>query len=350
MLLSVAASIACSDDLPVVARGRYVEIATDRADAPCRGTVAHLDELVERGFDALGATPPDRVFVRYEWLDDAFDPEDEDGSHAILERGSRADDAVVRIRTSVAVHRHEMAHAVHLIAWEPSASFLYEGLATVFDAGGARQQQGWNPDIRMDAVVGAETLPGEYYPAAWFLVSQIIRDHGFDGLESLWSAIEPGDSAASVRAAYEQQFGAPLEALLEPITTGAFVEERQTCSYTLCDASGPPRLDAPQTCEDEDAIGPTASHSTIPRAWAVSVIELEERHYAFESQRGAVGTLSPCGLECRALGAWPPYETQPNASIEVQILGGTYSLEVSRRVDGTTEGEPPEVRLVPLAD
>jgi hypothetical protein len=196
--------------------------------------------------------------------------------------------------------------------------------------------------------VGARDLPGEYYPAAWFLVSQIVRDHGFEGLESLWSAIGPGDSAASVRAAYEQQFGTPLDALLDPIDRGAIVEARRTCSYTLCGSPGPPQLDAPARCADADASGPTASHATTHRAWAGSAIELTPGQYEFESVGGSIGTLAPCGLECRPLGAWPPYETGPDHAQEIQILGGAYRLEVSRRLP--EDGDAGEVRVSPLAE
>jgi hypothetical protein len=43
---------ACGEELPVVARGRYVELATDRDDPVCAGTVAHLDRFIEAAFEA----------------------------------------------------------------------------------------------------------------------------------------------------------------------------------------------------------------------------------------------------------------------------------------------------------
>jgi hypothetical protein len=53
-----------ADELPVVATGRYIEIASG-VDLPiCGGTVEFMDGILEEAFAFLGEAPPDRVFIR----------------------------------------------------------------------------------------------------------------------------------------------------------------------------------------------------------------------------------------------------------------------------------------------
>jgi hypothetical protein len=54
--------------------------------------------------------------------------------------------------------------------------------------------------LAVDEVIGRDLEPGEHYQEAWFLVSQIVRDHGREGLAQLWHAVPPGADAERVRA------------------------------------------------------------------------------------------------------------------------------------------------------
>lgn len=301
--------------MPVVARGRYVEIATDRDEVVCAGTVQFMDRFVEAGFALLGEQPPDRAFVRYEWLS-----EPEEGMSVFSRGGVRRIDGDVLVQSDHLVEEHELAHAVHQGAWPYSAKFLHEGLAVLLDPRHPFMPGEWR-GADLDAVLEARELSAVEYYDAWFLVSQIVADHGMAGLRDLWHAVPAGASAAQVRDAYLSLFGQPIDVLIEPWVwdLGEMGEEertRGTCSVTLCTGMTLPAeadgeswaATGPTSCADDpDAIGPFQRSGTEdgPPVWRDYV--MDPGQYLFEqdpaNDLGAV-QARPCGLECVYLAAY----------------------------------------------
>jgi hypothetical protein len=300
--LALVASLACGEDLPVVARGRYVEIATDRDEPVCAGTVAHIDRFIEGAFEVLGETPPDRIFVRSEW------PAHHDGSASARIDGDR-----VVTRSPLLVHEHELMHAVHLEAWPRSASFMHEGLAVLIEPHRRFQSIKMEDLSRaaFDEILGARRLEVGRYPAAWFIVSQIVYDHGIEGLRELWHRVPWDSSTQQVRDAYFELFDRPIDALVEPWIyegpNGPSPIGRMTCSYTVC--AGEPHAwdedrwlaEGPAGCEDDPhAVGSDAQmyDLDVGSVWRDYLLE---RTTLIEPPRlsGPVTAMViPCGFRC----------------------------------------------------
>jgi hypothetical protein len=323
-------SPACGDELPVVARGRYVELATDRDDPVCAGTVTHIDRFIEGVFEVLGETPPDRVIVRYEWLANPNSPASAD------DRGDR-----VAVRSTLLVDEHELVHAGHLLAWPRSARFMEEGLAVLLHPQ-RRQQSLLNGLTRsgLDEILGDHVLDGSRYAAAWFIVSQIVRDHGMDGLRALWFRIPARASTQQVRAAYFELFDRPIDTLIEPWIDdgpgGPTPVDRVSCGYTLCTgesgAWAGPRWTgaAPAGCEDDShAVGPDdrAYDVAAGAVWREYMVDLE---YGIDPPRvsdGIVAMVVPCGLVCPQ---WYPVDYRPGS---MSGVGGVGPFRVEVRTE-----------------
>jgi hypothetical protein len=300
--LVLMGSSGCGEDLPVVSRGRYVEIATDRDEPVCAGTVAHIDRFIEGAFELLGETPPDRIFVRSEW------PAHHDGSASARMDGDR-----VVTRSPLLVDEHELMHAVHLQAWPRSAKFMHEGLAVLVQP--HRRFQAITSTTlsqsALDEILGARKLEAGRYPAAWFIVSQIVYDHGIEGLRELWHRVPWDSSAQQVRDAYFELFDRPIDALVEPWIyegpNGPSPIGRRTCSYTVC--AGEPHAwdedrwlaEGPSGCEDDPhAVGSDAQmyDLDVGSVWRDYLLE---RTILIEPPRlsGPVTAIMiPCGFRC----------------------------------------------------
>jgi hypothetical protein len=371
-VLVFAASFGCSDDvgLPVVTRGRFVEIATDRSEAICGGTVAFMDRYVAAGFELIGETPPDGVFVRYEWL-----PAPDVPYSAVGEgRASIDSDGGIVIRADRLINEHELVHAVHLTAWPASARFLHEGLAVLLDSKRSAFDQAQAPSP--EALDDVLDPPGDLnYSSAYFLVSQIILDHGMDGLRDLWRAVPAGATAPEVRAAYEEVFDEPIDVLLEPWiyvgqdpTSGLAVEieiDRAACDFTLCTEDPTPWIDdvwsasGPSGCEDDpDAIGPASDLVSIDfrPVWTEHVMDAGPEAFEFSpfGQWGWIeGQITPDALTGNVRACWaqcgPPGSSgtprYPDGAEEVEPLGkpGLYRVELGRRLDELPTDDPGEL-------
>lgn len=243
-----------------------MEIATERDEPVCGGTADYMDRVIEAVYATIGETPPDRRFVRFEWLElDEDDP-------VIGGAFTRWVDDGVLIRSDVAlVEEHELVHAVQREAWPRSNDFLVEGLAVLFDAKRLwRDAYPWPESASLDELLGAPNVVFADYDLAWFVVSQIVLDHGFEGLRDFWHAVPRGSSATEVRAAYEALFGRSIDALVEPYqvgepgTPGSYEMERRACDFSLCPAPSVTEWEGEQWsaagpigCEDDpNAIGP----------------------------------------------------------------------------------------------
>jgi hypothetical protein len=339
-LLSIISSLGCGEELPVVARGRYVELATDRDEPVCAGTVAHFDRFIEGAFEALGETPPDRVFARVEWRADPH-------SRAFV---SDEGDRVVA-RSPRLVDEHELAHVAHFMAWPRSARFMEEGLAIMLDP--HRKAAALLSDLStsaLDDILGDQVLEGGRYSAAWFIVSQIVHDHGMEGLRELWHRVPARASGQRVRDAYFELFGRPIDALIEPWIyegeIGPVPVPRTSCGYTLCTGElqpwegdrwvGP----APGGCEDDpDAVGSDAQLFKYGFAagpvWREYVVDVA---YPVEPPRlsdtvTAIGI--PCGFVCPE---WFPVDFQPGGP---NVLGvGPFRLQVRTELESLPTDTP----------
>lgn len=326
-----------SQELPVVARGRYVEIATSRDEPICGGTVAYMDRFVTSAFAVLGEAPPDDVFVRFEWLElDARDPLIGGG------RTKTIDDHVLIQSDVYLIEEHELVHAVQFSAWPSSNPFLREGLAVFLDAKRLYQQSAWADDVSLDDVLAADPLTTQHYPLAWFLVSQIVRDHGFEGLRDLWYAIPAGSSAGEVRLAYEQVFGRPIDTLLEdvPVEPGMDPDQatRRACDFGICAAAETPWVGGvwtapgPTDCEDDpDAVGPDGRVYLSERGevWRNSTIVMEHGWYETEMSPSVSRGIAGCSLRCEwaatgLTGSPPGYHEGPSYT----NMTGPYRVDV----------------------
>jgi hypothetical protein len=344
-LLSTISSLGCGEALPVVARGRYVELATDHEDPVCAGSVAHLDRFIEGAFDALGETPPDRVFARVEWMADPYSRAfTRDEGDRIVARSARLFD------------EHELMHVAHLAAWPRSARFLHEGLAVMFEPHrkAAALLSGLSP-AQLDEILGDQVLEGGRYSAAWFIVSQIVHDHGMEGLRELWHRVPARASTQQVREAYFELFERPIDALIEPWIyegeTGPVPVPRTSCGYTLCAGEAQPWDGdrwvgpAPAGCEDDpDAVGPDPTRRDAQQfmygfpagpVWREYVVDVA---YPVEPPRlsetvTAIGI--PCGFVCPE---WFPVDFQPGGP---NVLGvGPFRLQVRTELESLPTDTP----------
>ena len=284
-----------------------------------------MDRYLEMVFAEIGSVPPDRRFVRYEWLESA----DVHGG-AMVEH----QDGSSIITSGRLIDEHELAHAVHFQAWPKTRPVFHEGFAVLFDSHSGRAQAQWPSGEPLDPLLEKTPLGHENYGKAWFLVSQIVRDHGMDGLNDLWHAVAPQASAAEVRQAYQDLFGRSIDALIEPIEgPGGLPEERWSCYFTVCGEPQPWdgnawRADGPFACADDpDALGPLGAGTpgTVER---YHVVELEPAtRYRFTASSGGA-ELRPCGLQCQPRGSsahtfWPDMP-----SSRADLPGGPYRVEI----------------------
>jgi hypothetical protein len=325
--------VASCQDLPVVARGRHVEIATERDDVICGGTVARMDDFLASAFAEIGEPVPSNVFVRYEWLEAILD---ENGRVVYQSGRATATRKRVTITADQLNSEHELAHAVHFRAWPRSRSVLHEGFAVLLDSDTSRLQDRWPAGEPLDPLLEDGSLDTAEYFKAWFLVSQVVRDHGFEGLRDFWHRVAPDASAAEVRAAYQALFGRPIDALIEPYEAweGGPLVDRWSCYFALCGEPTPWNGDTwqaegPFACEDDpDALGPTRASGTGP-VERYHVVELEpSTSYRFTAAGGLGAFVRPCGLQCLPLGSDANAYWAEMPRVHPSALGGRHRVEI----------------------
>lgn len=330
-MLSVAVPLACRP--PVVHEGRYVELATDRTEPICGGTVAYMDDYVSAVASLLGETLPERIFIRYEWSDE----------HEGLTSRRRNQSL---IRSSRLVSEHELVHAVHFEIWPGTRRFLHEGLATLLDSEGFLRSP-WPEGKPLDSLLEAEDAEDVDYRDALFVVSQIVRDHGFVGLRELWHRVPRDASAREIRDTYEAIFDRPMEALFEPID-GA---PRHSCHFTVC--VGEPAawdgdavtLAGPSDCEDDPrAVGPMPGRH-LGTVWRPHVVDLDDAPLHWESVGGVGAFLRWCRLRCDP-GDPHAYEgVAPDGSSTKDLGPGPMRVEVSQDIEELPLDEAGALRI-----
>ncbi|MBL4686275.1 MAG: hypothetical protein JKY37_16900 [Nannocystaceae bacterium] len=331
-----------------MARGRWIEFATERDDRICGGTVAFLDGLIGASFEFLGETPPDDVFVRYEWVEEPDEPTSLTG----LGKTFRFRDGGILIQTDQLIDEHELGHAVPASVWPKSARFLREGLAVLLDGRRIYDQNVWPSSKSIDSVIEGDFSGGNNYFESWFIVSQIMRDHGIEGLRGLWHAVPAEATAADVRRAYEDLFDRPIDALLErtPFNPDTMVGGvRAPCKFSLCPGIAQP-LDGgavfapgPSGCEDDpNAIGPHSRFELLdgPPVWRETTITPTRWSYPEPSDTLAA-TSSPCFLECYRYGSgrvvWIPGMDQWGMVLRP---AGSWRIEVRQELEALPTEDP----------
>lgn len=344
MTLALLAS-GCGNELPVVATGRWIELATEDDTPLCGGTVDYLDSIVEAGFGALGEAPPDDLTIRYEWR-----------AEAVVSTASGSGSRII-VRTSELVEEHELAHAVHLAAWPKSNDFMHEGLAILFDSRRYFDPYAWPDSFKLDDLIGPKLGTGEHYNQAWFLVSQIVRDHGFAGLRDLWHDIAEGSTPEHVRDAYRQRFGQPIETLLEPVldpTTGGY-DTRYPCLFSPCGEpdihveSGSLPAPGPAGCvDDPTAVGPFQFPAEIdpPPVWKNTTFETETT-LGLEPHDELSIAIRPCFLWCARVPSGNIFFI-PGSNYSAALTPETWRVEIHQELEALPTDDPGAVVLVDL--
>ena len=309
-----------------------------------------MDRFVAAGSALIGEEPRDDLLVRYRWRTDPV----RDASGFVW-RGytSTSSDGSILVRSVSLIHEHELAHVVHAQAWGWSQPFLNEGFAVLLDPRRGYEAMTWkgiSNDPRftsLDDVLSSSDLPGDLFPAAWYIVSQIVRDHGFDGLHALWEAVPRGATASEVRAAYEQTFGEPMDVIFENLDPiGVCPDDpcnqptRVTCTATPCTAEPSPWTDdawsatAPTGCEDDPtAIGPFAGIADHGDVWRDATVDIDQwEKIAPETSAVTSVNMMRCGLRCWAYNGGPYLPLLPDIDEpETFWNGGEFTLPIKGR-------------------
>jgi len=334
----VVALVAGCSGAPVVAEGRYVEIATHRSEPICAGTVARIDDHLDAIADTLGEELPDRRFIRIEWreLEPAEKPHTRDYS--------RGDDVII---TDDLFDEHELVHAVHPRVWPKTHVVLQEGLATMLGSSELLSLAPWPDGAPIDALFDDWT---EDYVGAQFFVSQIVVDHGFDGLRRLWRGVLPEMDATEIRAVYEREFGRPLDVLFEPVQVGPVPERRFSCFYEVCSSEvvepdgAQWSASGPSSCgSDPNAVGPRPRGGRLS-AWTFQTLEIEAESQQVETVGGEGAIFRWCGLGCTDVvhDAW----LDPDETMSTSFVPGSYSVEIGHPLDGLPADPPARVGVL----
>jgi len=331
LVLLLAPSGCSGDELEVVARGRYVELATAHDEPICGGTVSFMDQYVEGVAALLGEPLPDRIFVRYEWID---------VEHGVT---TKVGDQRV-VRDDMLLRPHELVHAVHREVWPASRPFMHEGLAVLLDSEGVAPYS-WPEGAALDPMFEADRSEDLEYVQAWFFVSQVVRDHGFDGLRELWHAVPFDATASEIRDAYRDNFGRPITALFEPeiMYPGEDFEievARHTCYFAVCVGEQVPWQGdtwsgaAPRDCEDDPvAVGPSPTNFLAP-VWRPYVVELGESEHRFTTSDSVGAFIRPCQLRCSVDDdhSYLGLDGARSTDIGPHVLTGPVRIEVGREL------------------
>ncbi|MEX1362581.1 MAG: hypothetical protein AB1Z98_05605 [Nannocystaceae bacterium] len=255
------------------------------------------------------------------------------------------------VQSEQLLHQHELVHAVHFETWPVSRAFLHEGLAVMLD-GASMISEPWPPGTSLEPLLAAERSSDLDYFQAWFIVSQIVRDHGMDGLRELWHAVPRDASATQVRQTYEDLFDRPMTALLEPevVFPGEPFEmtvPRHPCYLTVCVGELEPwdgdrwSGEAADGCEDDPlAVGPSDGNFAGP-VWRQHLVELGPTDHIASSSDGVGAMVRPCGvLRCGADEVPYTVVSPDNPSVELgPYWSGMVRMEVGRDLEALPAAE-----------
>jgi hypothetical protein len=231
---------------------------------------------------------------------------------------------------------------------------MHEGLAVMLDPRG-RYHPVWNlSQSALDEVLGDQILEGGRYAAAWFLVSQIVHDHGMEGLRDLWHRVPAKASTQQVRDAYFELFGRSIDALIEPLImegpSGPEPVRRVPCSYTVCAGEGHPWqedrwiAEAPSGCEDDpNAVGADEKgyHYEVGPVWRDYLLEKTTLLEPPQLSEDVTAVVMPCGFHCPPEGPVYIGPDQPDA----QVRGHLLRVEVRTTLESLPTDTPGTLEL-----
>jgi hypothetical protein len=337
LMLAMTLGVAGCGDVPVVARGKFVELATDREEPVCAGTIPRIDAYLEAVATLLGEELPNRRFLRIEWRDIGYG--DSETMDHVLQ-----DDVIV---TGNPFDQHELVHAVHVQVWPRSHRLLEEGLATMIGTRGWLMADPWPEGRSIDSALGQ--WEGDY-PAALFIVSQIIKDHGVEGLRTLWHELSPDSDAAAVRAAYQREFERSIDVLVEPVMVGPLPNRRFSCFYEICledaerlDAIGEWSAQGPGSCaEDGRAVGPLPREGRLS-AWTHQVVEIGAEPPVIATSGGEGIIVRYCELGCNTVAH--DAKVAPDTTVDFALTPGRYLVEIGHELSALPTSTPATVRF-----
>ncbi len=304
----------------------------------CAGTVQKIDAYLDGVAALLGEELPNRRFLRIEWRDIG------DGDGMTTDRVVR-DDVLV---TNDPFDPHELVHAAHLQVWPRSHRLLMEGLATMVGTRTLLRAGPWPDGKTIDSVLG--DWNGDY-AAALFIVSQIVKEHGVDGLRRLWHELSLDSEAAEFRAAYQSVFARSVDELLEPEMLGPVPNTRFACFSEIClEAAEQTRSDGtwsaegPESCAGARAVGPR-SLGGGRSVWTHQVVTVNAESPVITATGGSGAVVRACGLGCNTV----VHDAQiaPGVSVDLALPSQDYLVEIGHRLEDLPTDSPAHVDFEP---
>jgi hypothetical protein len=345
-LLLALATVSCEQSDRPDLEGRFVEIRNDTEHELCPATARYMDAYLQEVLLVLDAPAPSGRFVHYTWGD---------GDH-FAEGVASLESGRVAIEANSAVHEHELVHAAHLRAWPEAPRFLYEGLAEVLGNTVVFQDGGtWRPvGAELDDALSRFDQPG-VYELSWVVVSQLVLEHGFDGLRELWFELDADSSMQDVRAAYSRLFGQDFDHLTQPFEVVVDGEtaaaERGVCWVSLCTGQtlewrdGVAQGVGVSGCDDPNAVSPSSS-AGLAHPWTTYVIEGPSPVVGDGTDAALHLEVEACGvLRCDHYTVRDAGLVDPRA--ESWERADAYRVRVETTVGNTGGGFSPGFELVP---
>lgn len=280
--LALAAAFAC--DLPdVTVVGTHVEIAADPGLELCGGTLAHMDEFVERVSAAFSRPPPDER-IRYYWLE----------AHDFFRRsgcpeGSSACAHDLTLYAPTAPFDHELVHNVASPIGNP-LPFFAEGLAVAHeglrdDLGALAERELQPPSyVAIEDVLtqptGVRLAEAGGYPVAGAFTAFLIRTHGIDAHLRLYARLAYTARRGAIDRAFRDVFGVSLDRSIADFEAAAGDCPHYAHDPKLVECSAPAlEWDGadlvhhrPFGCDQDDVIGPFRGTAIL----AVRTLEIAE--------------------------------------------------------------------------
>lgn len=260
-LLTLFAS-ACQDQgpelRPVQVQGEFVAYAAFDEVELCEGTATYADAWMRAVATRLEIDPAALLPTTYYYVDSSVTDKQCPGGSPHC---ARMEDGQILIFSQNPLHRHELAHAVHLSAWPAGRVLLREGLASLFG------EVEWTPGSpltaeEIDVAIEARSAVDEpsVYGIGLRIVYWTLLRHGPAAFEQFWYASSELSSAAAFRAEFQDHFGESLDAMLDDVA------EESHSSIALC--PGEPRgwengswtMRSPRGCEDDGVYGSAGSY------------------------------------------------------------------------------------------
>lgn len=296
---------ACTPALPEVTdEGLHVRVAADSGLRLCAGTLAHIDEFVERVSEQFGEAPPvEEERITFYWLDaDGFYERSGCSSPAL---GCEKDGILWAKEAPI---DHEFVHAiVHKIS-HPSPFFI-EGLADAYNGLGAIRKAATVFTYRARRTVLAGRYRSVDYGAAGAFTAYLVVRHGIDAYLTAYASWPTEPNERAIDDVFLDVFGVSLSQSLTDFEATYAACSRAEVDAKLLECSAAEiawdgsSLIANHTlsCEQEDAIGPFGGEDivvqktlVVPRDGMYEIGIFEEEATGLGEPSSSI-SLVPCG-------------------------------------------------------